>query len=41
MNKEIIEELKKLYSNCRLQERIITQLKLKEIIERIEHDRQR
>lgn len=33
--KEILEELEKLYKDCRLQERIITQMKLKEIIERI------
>ena len=38
MNKEIVEELEKLYSDCRLQERIITQLKLKEIIEKIKND---
>lgn len=34
MEKEIIAELEKLYVDCRLQERIITQLKLKEIIEK-------
>lgn len=39
MQEELIKELEKLYDSCRLQEKIVTQLKLKEIIERLKNDR--
>lgn len=38
---ELIKDLEKVYNSCRTQEKIETQMQLKEIIERIKNDRSR